>query len=218
MQSKMEDKEKTDILLLENLSEFREELANCSKFAELLSAGIDILVNDAFSQSHRIHASTVAITRFCYACVAGFHFEEGLYQIGGGKLLEKAVALHFLAARCDGLVFVGMMAFQIMHAQGLPVPKKLVEHGAIKEALNLTQFAKFRIIVHQMAALFRIGKGEPPPIPNSLSSDAQDFIFRCLKVNPNYRPTAAELLNHPFVKRPLSTFLSPASPYYNGTR
>ncbi|KAL7227839.1 hypothetical protein ACSBR1_022673 [Camellia fascicularis] len=69
-----------------------------------------------------------------------------------------------------------------------------------------------------MAALFRIGKGEPPPIPNSLSSDAQDFIFRCLKVNPNYRPTAAELLNHPFVKRPLSTFSSPASPYYNGTR
>ncbi|CAL5422336.1 unnamed protein product [Camellia sinensis] len=159
MQSKMEDKEKTDILLLENLSEFREELANCSKFAELLSAGIDIFVNDAFSQSHRIHASTVAITRFCYACVAGFHFEEGLCQvkkaiktnkkqfiaiIGGGKLLEKAAALHFLAARCDGLVFVGMMAFQIMHAQGLPVPKKLVERGAIKEALNLTQFAKFR--------------------------------------------------------------------------
>ncbi|GMP84954.1 hypothetical protein CsSME_00038284 [Camellia sinensis var. sinensis] len=159
VQSKMEDKEKTDILLLESLSEFREELANCSKFAELLSAGIDIFVNDAFSQSHRIYASTVAITRFCYACVAGFHFEEGLYQvkkaiktnkkqfiaiIGGGKLLEKAAALHFLAARCDGLVFVGMMAFQIMHAQGLPVPKKLVERGAIKEALNLTQFAKFR--------------------------------------------------------------------------
>ncbi|XP_028052943.1 uncharacterized protein LOC114257383 [Camellia sinensis] len=159
MQSKMEDKEKTDILLLENLSEFREELANCSKFAELLSTGIDIFANDAFSQSHRIHASTVAITRFCYACVAGFHFEEGLCQvkkaiktnkkqfiaiIGGGKLLEKAAALHCLAARCDGLVFVGMMAFQIMHAQGLPVPKKLVERGAIKEALNLTQFAKFK--------------------------------------------------------------------------
>ncbi|CAL5434463.1 unnamed protein product [Camellia sinensis] len=72
--------------------------------------------------------------------------------------------------------------------------------------------------MRRMEALFRIGKGEPPPIPNSLSSDAQDFIFRCLKVNPNYRPTAAELLNHPFVKRPLSTFLSPASPYYNGTR
>ncbi|XP_028100877.1 uncharacterized protein LOC114300191, partial [Camellia sinensis] len=80
IQSKMEDKEKTDILLLENLSEFREELANCSKFAELLSTGIDIFANDAFSQSHRIHASTVAITRFCYACVVGFHFEEGLYQ------------------------------------------------------------------------------------------------------------------------------------------
>ncbi|CAL5418574.1 unnamed protein product [Camellia sinensis] len=97
MQSKMEDKEKTDILLLENLSEFREELTNCSKFVELLSAGIDIFVNDAFSQSHRIHASTVAITRFCYACVAGFHFEEGLYQV---KKAIKTNKKQFIAIVC----------------------------------------------------------------------------------------------------------------------
>lgn len=69
-----------------------------------------------------------------------------MMQIGGGKLLEKAAALHFLASRCDGLVFVGMMAFQIMHAQGLPVPMKLVEHGVLEEALKIIQFAKLRRI------------------------------------------------------------------------
>ncbi|KAI8563311.1 hypothetical protein RHMOL_Rhmol03G0102600 [Rhododendron molle] len=158
MQSKLEDKGKYDVLLLENLSQ-KEELANCSKFAEQLSLGIDIFVNDAFSQSHKVLASTVGITRFCYACMAGFHFEEALHQlkkaietnkrpyiaiIGGGKLLEKAAALHFLASRCDGLVFVGMMAFQIMHAQGLPVPMKLVERGVFEEALKIIQFAKLR--------------------------------------------------------------------------
>lgn len=55
-----------------------------------------------------------------------------------------------------------------------------------------------------MQALFRIGKGERPLIPDSLSRDAQDFVLQCLQVNPDDRPTAAQLLNHPFVQRPLS--------------
>lgn len=88
MQSKLEGNEKYDVILLQNLSQSKEELANCSKFAEQLSAGIDIFVNDAFSQSHKILASTVGITRFCYACLAGFQFEEALHQ------LKKAIKIN----------------------------------------------------------------------------------------------------------------------------
>ncbi|KAL2342162.1 hypothetical protein Fmac_010102 [Flemingia macrophylla] len=51
--------------------------------------------------------------------------------------------------------------------------------------------------------LFRIGRGQPPPVPETLSTDARDFIHKCLQVNPNKRPTAAQLLDHSFVKRPL---------------
>ncbi|GLT41370.1 hypothetical protein SLA2020_154400 [Shorea laevis] len=65
-----------------------------------------------------------------------------------------------------------------------------------------------------MQALFRIGKGEPPPVPDTLSNDARDFILKCLQVNPNNRPTAAELLHHSFVRRSLSTSLGSASPYH----
>ncbi|KAH7511988.1 hypothetical protein FEM48_Zijuj12G0042500 [Ziziphus jujuba var. spinosa] len=159
MLSNMESMEKADIFLLDNLSEFKEEVANCAKFSESLASGVDIFVNDSFSQSHKILASTVGVTRFCYASLAGFHFEHSLCQlkkatknenkpyvaiIGGGKLLDKATALHFLASRCDGLVFVGMMSFQIMKALGLSVPLNLVEHGALKEALNIVQFAQGR--------------------------------------------------------------------------
>ncbi|CAA7057735.1 unnamed protein product [Microthlaspi erraticum] len=61
-----------------------------------------------------------------------------------------------------------------------------------------------------VAALFKIGTGVLPDIPETLSLDAQAFINTCLKVNPEQRPTAAELLNHPFVTRPLS---SPSSGY-----
>lgn len=66
-----------------------------------------------------------------------------------------------------------------------------------------------------MQALFRIGKGEPPLIPDSLSRDAKDFIMQCLQVNPDDRFTAAQLLNHPFLQRPLS---QSSSPYIHGRR
>lgn len=79
--SKREGLEKANILLLENLSEFKEEVANCSKFARLLSGGVDVFVNDSFTLSHKILASTVGVARFCHSCVAGFHFEESLCQL-----------------------------------------------------------------------------------------------------------------------------------------
>ncbi|KAK2997204.1 hypothetical protein RJ639_025330 [Escallonia herrerae] len=116
VQSKMEEIDKSNILLLlENLSQFKEERANCSKFAEHLSAGVDIFVNDVFSQCHKILASNVGVTCFCCACVAGFHFEEDLYK------LKKAF-------RTDKKPYVAVF----------------VEHGALEEALRLIQFAKSR--------------------------------------------------------------------------
>lgn len=67
-------------------------------------------------------------------------------QIGGGKLADKATALDFLVSKCDGLAFVGSMAFQIMYALGVPVPMKLVETGALEDAARLVEFAKSRKI------------------------------------------------------------------------
>ncbi|XP_034700949.1 mitogen-activated protein kinase kinase kinase 1-like [Vitis riparia] len=69
-----------------------------------------------------------------------------------------------------------------------------------------------------MQALFRIGHGELPFVPDSLSIDARDFILKCLQVNPSDRPTARQLLDHPFVKSPLHPFIGPASPRANGIR
>ncbi|KHN06128.1 Mitogen-activated protein kinase kinase kinase 1 [Glycine soja] len=68
--------------------------------------------------------------------------------------------------------------------------------------------------LESMQALFRIGRGEPPHVPDSLSRDARDFILQCLKVDPDERPSAAQLLNHTFVQRPLHSQSSgSASPY-----
>ncbi|KAK1264245.1 Mitogen-activated protein kinase kinase kinase 1 [Acorus gramineus] len=53
------------------------------------------------------------------------------------------------------------------------------------------------------SALFKIGRGEPPSIPSDLSREARDFIRQCVQVNSALRPSALDLLHHPFV-RPVS--------------
>lgn len=53
--------------------------------------------------------------------------------------------------------------------------------------------------------MFKIGNSkELPTIPDHLSDDGKDFIRRCLQREPSKRPTAAELLQHPFVKNAAS--------------
>ncbi|GKE10588.1 mitogen-activated protein kinase kinase kinase NPK1, partial [Tanacetum coccineum] len=52
----------------------------------------------------------------------------------------------------------------------------------------------------EVAALFHIGTTKAhPPIPDHLSADAKDFLLKCLEGEPNLRPDALELLQHPFV-------------------
>lgn len=52
-----------------------------------------------------------------------------------------------------------------------------------------------------VAALFKIGNSkELPVIPDHLSEDGKDFVRQCLQRNPAHRPTAAQLLDHSFVK------------------
>lgn len=52
----------------------------------------------------------------------------------------------------------------------------------------------------EVAALFHIGTTKShPPIPENLSVKAKDFLLKCLEKEPDLRPTASELLKHPFV-------------------
>lgn len=48
--------------------------------------------------------------------------------------------------------------------------------------------------------MFKIGNSkELPAIPDHLSDEGKDFVRKCLQRNPLHRPTAAWLLEHPFV-------------------
>ncbi|XVF24381.1 hypothetical protein REPUB_Repub13aG0123300 [Reevesia pubescens] len=51
-----------------------------------------------------------------------------------------------------------------------------------------------------VAALFYIGNSKTcPPIPEHLSFEAKDFLLKCLQREPTLRPSASDLLQHPFV-------------------
>ncbi|KAI3780462.1 hypothetical protein L2E82_10443 [Cichorium intybus] len=53
----------------------------------------------------------------------------------------------------------------------------------------------------KVAALFKVGNiKELPSIPDHLSDEGKDFILQCLQRNPSCRPSATQLLDHPFVK------------------
>lgn len=53
-----------------------------------------------------------------------------------------------------------------------------------------------------IAVLYTLGKGVPPPVPSDveheLSAEAKDFLNQCFIIDPDARPTAEQLLSHPF--------------------
>ena len=68
-----------EICLLENVRFHKKEEENDLNFSKKLSQNFDIYINDAFSASHRIHASIVGITKFLPS-YGGLLFEKSLNQ------------------------------------------------------------------------------------------------------------------------------------------
>ncbi|PRW39080.1 Serine threonine- kinase svkA [Chlorella sorokiniana] len=67
-------------------------------------------------------------------------------------------------------------------------------------AMELAQGEPPRVNVASFRLLFMIVRDDPPQLEGSeFSTDFKDFVWQCLRKDPADRPTAADLLEHPFV-------------------
>ncbi|MBC8158673.1 MAG: phosphoglycerate kinase [Rhodospirillales bacterium] len=137
-----------DVVMLENLRFHAEETNNDPAFAAKLAALADAYVTDAFSCSHRAHASTEAVARLLPAA-AGRLMQAELEAlssaldapkhpvaavVGGAKISTKLEVLGNLAKKVDLLIIGGGMANTFLNAKGVKVGKSLCEHDMAEDA------------------------------------------------------------------------------------
>lgn len=145
-----------EVLLLENTRFHPGEEQNDPMFAASLAALGEVYVNDAFSVSHRAHASTEAIAHVLPACAgrqmqaeldaldaALGHPERPLVAVvGGAKVSTKLDLLGNLVTRVDHLVIGGGMANTFLAARGFAIGRSLAEHDLIETARAIDEKAQ----------------------------------------------------------------------------
>jgi len=151
------------IVILENLRFYEEEEKNDNAFAKHLASLADIYVNDAFSCSHRAHASIFEITKFI-SSYAGLQLNLEINAltkitseiqrpitciIGGSKISSKINIIKNLISKFDNIIIVGGMANNILKYKGHEIGKSIQENNCnqiIEEIFFLSKKENCKII------------------------------------------------------------------------
>ena len=145
-----------DFLCLENTRFHPGEEKNDPAFVAQLAKLGDVFVNDAFSVSHRAHASTEGIAHVLPAFAGRTlqaeleAFEKVLDKparpvaaiVGGAKISTKLDLLGNLLPRVDVLIIGGAMANTFLMALGKKVGRSLVERDLVDTAQKIMAEAK----------------------------------------------------------------------------
>jgi phosphoglycerate kinase len=151
--------------VLENLRFYAEEEECDLNFAKSLSEFANVYVNDAFSCSHRGHASILGVPLYIKP-VAGFAFAREVWSIqsvlsgacigervavvGGSKVSTKIDVLKNMVKNVDILVVGGGMANTFLFADGCKIGSSLCEEGladVVKEVYKNAEENGCRIVV-----------------------------------------------------------------------
>ena len=131
------------IIFLENIRFYEEEEKNDSNFSKHLAKLADLFVNDAFSCSHRAHASISKITEFLPS-FAGLQLEAEISAlkkvtseikkpisciIGGSKISTKIGIIKNLIPKFDNIIIVGGMANNILDYKGNEIGRSIREQN-----------------------------------------------------------------------------------------
>ncbi len=145
-----------EVIMLENLRFYKQETKNDAEFSRELASLGNLYVNDAFSCSHRSHASITGIPAILKSA-AGFLMEEELdgltnhlenakkpmiAVVGGAKVSTKIDLLNSLSTKAQTIVVGGGMANTFLYALGKNIGKSLCERDLKETALNIIEAAK----------------------------------------------------------------------------
>lgn len=154
VQAKIDKLNYGSILLLENLRYYSEEQDNDPEFSKSISSLADIYVNDAFSTSHRKHASTYGAVKNFEIRLSGFSLKKEIEYlsmirynpkkpftlvIGGSKIKDKIGALENLLPKADKLLIGGAAAYTFLKAKGFKIGNSLFDeehYDWVKKALS----------------------------------------------------------------------------------
>ncbi len=140
-----------EVCLFENIRFKKEEESNQINFSKQLSNEFDIFVNDAFSASHRSHASIVGLPMFLPS-YAGFSFESeiehlnnflvnikkpNLAIIGGSKISTKIKVIYNLVKLFDSIVIGGAMANTFLLSKNINIGNSLYEKNFVEVAKDI---------------------------------------------------------------------------------
>ena len=142
VQKEIEKMNEGDILLLENLRFHKQEEINDFEFSRQLASLADIYVNDAFSTSHRKHASTYGAAKLFDLHLAGFSLNKEVqylsmikenpirpftFVVGGVKIKDKIGALENLLPKADKVLIGGAAAYTFLKAKGIETGNSLID-------------------------------------------------------------------------------------------
>ncbi len=152
-----------EILILENIRFYPEEEKNDDRFAKHLASLGDLYVNDAFSCSHRAHASIHKISKYLPS-FSGLQLdlEVGALNkiineitkpitciIGGSKISTKIDIIKNLIPKFDYIIIVGGMANNFIEYFGNNIGKSIKEKNCyqiVKEIITLSEKNECKII------------------------------------------------------------------------
>ncbi|MAF13352.1 MAG: phosphoglycerate kinase [Parcubacteria group bacterium] len=146
--SKIEAMESGEILMLENVRFYPEEMAENKMFSALLVHGLDLICFDAFGHAHRVHSSTTGITKLI-PTYAGFLLDKEIKALsriskkpkrplvivlGGAKISDKINTLKKLVKIADKVLIGGGLANVFLKALRVPIGNSFIEDVFVDKA------------------------------------------------------------------------------------